>query len=64
MIQADGSTVPMHAYEVRPRKDKRGFDLIFDALPFCGLWYLSVRGAIEYAEHHSRAHVVCHQTDA
>jgi hypothetical protein len=24
----------MHAYEIRPRKDKRGFDLISDALPF------------------------------
>jgi hypothetical protein len=24
----------MHAYEVRPRKDKRGVDLISDALPF------------------------------
>jgi hypothetical protein len=23
-----------HIYEVRPRKDKRGFDLISDALPF------------------------------
>src|SRR5262245_56097413 len=23
-----------HVYEVRPRKDKRGFDLISDALPF------------------------------
>jgi hypothetical protein len=23
-----------HVYEVRPRKDKRGFDLIFDTLPF------------------------------
>jgi hypothetical protein len=29
----------MHVYEVRPRKDKRGFDLISDALPFGGLWY-------------------------
>jgi hypothetical protein len=29
----------MHAYEVRPRKDKRGVDLISDALPFGGLWY-------------------------
>jgi hypothetical protein len=28
-----------HIYEVRPRKDKRGFDLISDALPFGGLWY-------------------------
>jgi hypothetical protein len=24
----------MHLYEVRPRKDKRGVDLICDALPF------------------------------
>jgi hypothetical protein len=23
----------MHVYEVRPRRDKRGFDLISDALP-------------------------------
>jgi hypothetical protein len=30
---------PVHVYEVRPRKDHRGFDLISDALPFGGLWY-------------------------
>jgi hypothetical protein len=30
---------PMHVYEVRPRKDKRGVDLISDALPFGGLCY-------------------------
>jgi len=30
---------PMHAYEVRPRKDKRGVDLISDLLPFGRLWY-------------------------
>jgi len=29
----------MHAYEVRPRKDKRGVDLISEALPFGRLWY-------------------------
>src|SRR5437762_1800590 len=29
----------MHVYEVRPRKDDRGVDLISDALPFGGLWY-------------------------
>ena len=23
-----------HVYEIRPRKDKRGFDLISDTLPF------------------------------
>ena len=28
-----------HVYEVRPRKDKRGVDLISDALPFGRLWY-------------------------
>ena len=28
----------MHAYEVRPRKDHRGVDLISDALPFGRLW--------------------------
>jgi hypothetical protein len=29
----------IHSYEVQPRKDKRGVDLISDALPFGGLWY-------------------------
>jgi hypothetical protein len=29
----------VHIYEVRPRKDKRGVDLISDALPFAALWY-------------------------
>jgi len=29
----------MHAYEVRPRKDHRGVDLISDALPLGRLWY-------------------------
>ncbi|MGA7581985.1 MAG: hypothetical protein WBW59_11940, partial [Pseudolabrys sp.] len=28
-----------HIYAVRRRKDKRGVDLISDALPFGGLWY-------------------------
>jgi hypothetical protein len=30
---------PKHIYEVRPRKDHRGFDLISDVLPFGRLWY-------------------------
>jgi len=29
----------MHVYEVRPRKDHRGIDLISDVLPFGRLWY-------------------------
>jgi hypothetical protein len=28
-----------HVYEVRPRKDYRGVDLISDALLFGSLWY-------------------------
>jgi hypothetical protein len=30
----------MHLYEVRPRKDHRGVDLISDVLPFGGLWFI------------------------
>ncbi|HEY2626498.1 MAG TPA: hypothetical protein VGI41_07095 [Candidatus Udaeobacter sp.] len=46
-----------HIYEVRPRKDKRGVDLISDALPFGRLWYAgpnAVSNAIGYAKHRSR----------
>jgi len=43
----------MHVYEVRPRKDKRGVDLISDALPFGALWYRgpnAISNAIGYAK--------------
>jgi len=49
----------MHVYEIRPRKDKRGVDLISNALPFGGLWYdgpNAVANAIGYAQHRSRSH--------
>ena len=49
----------MHFYEVRPRKDQRGVDLISDALPFGALWYgepNAIRNAIGYATHRSRSH--------
>jgi hypothetical protein len=48
-----------HVYEVRPRKDKRGVDLISDALPFGRLWYgapNAISNAIAYAKHRSRSH--------
>jgi hypothetical protein len=45
----------MHSYNVRPRKDKRGVDLIGDALPFGRLRYLQVRHAIAYAKRRSRS---------
>jgi len=36
----------MHIYEVRPCKDHRGVDLIFDALPFGRLRYKSYEFAL------------------
>ena len=46
----------VHEYEVRPRKDKRGVDLISDVLPFGRLWYDTPDNAIGYAMHSSRSH--------
>jgi hypothetical protein len=49
----------MHVYEVRPRKDRRGFDLISDVLPYGVLWYgepNAVSNAIGYAKFFSRSH--------
>ena len=51
----------MHLYEVCPRNDRRGVDLISDALPFGRLWYggpNAVNNAIGYASHYSRSHGV------
>jgi hypothetical protein len=52
-------TEDRHVYEIHPRKDHRGVDLVSDALPFGRLWYgepNAVGNAIGYAEHYSRAH--------
>ena len=45
-LKCETHTVPvihrnktMHVYEIWPRSDKRGFDLISDVLPFGRLWY-------------------------
>jgi hypothetical protein len=49
----------MHAYEVRPRRDHRGVDLICDALPFGRLWYgepNAISNAIGYTQFYSRSH--------
>ena len=49
-------TGSQHAYEVRPRKDHRGVDLISDALPFGRLWYSgqnATSNAIAYAKFYS-----------
>jgi hypothetical protein len=52
-------TRSQHVYEIRPRKDKRGVDLISDVLPFGRLWYdesHAVGNAINYAQFFSRSH--------
>jgi hypothetical protein len=46
----------MDVYEVHPRKDKRGVDLISDVLAFDRLWYEKAPDAVGYAAHHSRSH--------
>jgi len=49
----------MDVYEVRPRKDRHGVDLISDALPFGRLWYggqNAISNAIGYAQFYSRSH--------
>ena len=50
-----------HIYEVRPRKDHRGGDLISDVLSFGRLWYdgpNAASNAIGYASHYSGSHGV------
>ena len=52
-------TSSQHVYEVCPRKDHRGVDLISDALPFGRLRYgepNAVSNAIGYAKFYSRSH--------
>jgi hypothetical protein len=51
-------TSSQHVYEVRPRKDQRGVDLISDVLPFGRLWYgepNAISNAIGYAKFYSRS---------
>ena len=52
------TAIVMHLYEVHPRKDKRGVDLISDVLPFGRLRYgepNAVSNAIGYAKFYSRS---------
>ncbi len=53
------SAMTQHVYEVSPRKDHRGVDLISDALPFGRLWYgepNAITNSIGYARFYSRSH--------
>jgi hypothetical protein len=53
------SKTSTHVYEVRPRADQAGFDLISDALPYSPLWYAgpnAISNAIKCAKSFSRSH--------
>ena len=53
------STTSVHVYQIRPRADKRGVDLISDALPYSPLWYRGpnvISNAIGDAKFYSRSH--------
>jgi hypothetical protein len=53
------STTSIYIYKICPRSDKRGFDLISDALPYSPLWYRgpeAIRDAIDYAKFFNRSH--------
>ena len=52
-------TISTHVYEVRPRADKDGVDLISDTLHFGALWYAgpnAITNAIGFAKSYSRSH--------
>jgi hypothetical protein len=52
-------TISTHVYEIRPRADKRGIDLISDVLPYSPLWYVgpnAISNAISFAKFNSGSH--------
>jgi hypothetical protein len=52
-------TSSQDVYEIRPRKDRRGFDLIGDRLPLGLLWFEgldAIGDAVNYARFFSRSH--------
>jgi hypothetical protein len=51
--------ISTHVYEIRPRSDKHGIDLISDVLPYSPLWYAgptAISNAISFAKFYSRSH--------
>jgi len=60
MLQHDEAMTQLkYVYEVRPRKDHRGVDLISDVLPFGRLWYResnAISNAVGYVLHYSCSH--------
>jgi hypothetical protein len=44
-----------HIYEIRPRPDRKGVNLVSEALPFGKLWYNDAEAAASYAKFYSRS---------
>ena len=52
------ATPAQDVYEIRPREDRDGFDLISDRLQYGPIWYAgpdAVRRAVAYAKYRSRS---------
>jgi hypothetical protein len=52
------ATPAQDVYEIRPRKDRDGFDLVSDRLRYGPIWYAgpdAVRRAVAYAKYRSRS---------
>jgi len=47
-------TNSQHVYEIRPRKDHRGVDLMSDVLPFGRLWYTKPYDAVDFGLRQNR----------
>ena len=51
--------ISTHVYEIRPRGDKHGIDLISDVLPYSPLWYAgptAISNAISFVKFNSGLH--------
>ena len=52
------STIRTDVYEIRPRADNHGVDLVGDALPYSPIWYRgpkAITDAIDYAKFRSQS---------
>jgi hypothetical protein len=59
MRRPERSTTRTDVYEIRPRADKHGVDLVSDALPYSPMWYRgskAITDAIDHAKFYSRSH--------
>jgi len=66
MSATEAKGAEQDVYEIHPRKDRDGFDLISDRLPYGPIWYAgpdAVRNAVAYAKYRSwsRSHeaIIC-----